>query len=91
MTNKVNDLSKAEILAMQTKMQREERPCLWCEKAIKMLPNQQFCSAKCRAAYSNAAARIAYETLLMEKAVWRKEREEFVREVADLQNQLARK
>lgn len=86
------DYTRAELFAMKDEVQRarvkEERACAWCDRVILMKPEQRFCCPSCRVAYSQAAARIQYERLLMEKAAWEVERGELLKEISELKRRV---
>ena len=87
-TDRINDLTRAEIEHMRamaaTHRTREERQCLWCERPAPMRSDQKFCSVKCKTAYAMALSRTKYERLLAAKERWEAERQELVKEVAEL-------
>ena len=85
------DFTSAELAQLREASRpstKKEGSCLWCERVVSMRSDQKFCSASCRAAYANAAARLAYEKLLREKAAWELEREELIRELSALRKRL---
>ena len=86
----LNDFTAAEIQAARARLgsPRTDRSCLWCEKVKSMRADQHFCSTACRAAYARAAAQIAHERLVREKEIWLLEREELIREIAELRHRL---
>lgn len=66
------DFTTSELFEMREeaflKRQRENRPCLWCDKIVPMWADQHFCRPACRTAYSHAAAQKHYEILCREKS-----------------------
>lgn len=89
MIDRLNDLTREQIAEIRNGQAITERACLWCEKEGKMRVDQKFCSAKCRSAYANAAARKSHEALLQAQKTWHKERDEMVKEIARLRAELA--
>jgi hypothetical protein len=71
-----------------SKRKQNDRECLWCGKVVSMRSDQKFCRPACRVAYSLATARIHYEALVKEQAVWQQERAAFVHEVSELRKQV---
>ena len=92
MVNVINTLTNEEIAAIHLrialKKTREERACVWCDKPVMMLANQRFCCTACRTKYSQAAAVIEHERLVIEATRWAEERAGLVQEIADLRRQL---
>lgn len=83
-------ISELEDIRLQIAMKRgrEERACAWCDKPVSMIKNQRFCGPTCRVRYSQAAAIIEHERLVMQQAVWVEERAKLVQEIADLRRRL---
>lgn len=84
MPNILNELTNLEIEAIRLARKKEDRNCLACDKAVKMKAGQNFCSPACRVRWSREQARILYEQLVKEKENWLREREELVKEIAEL-------
>lgn len=92
MVYRLNDLTQDQMHAIResaTKGKREDRACLHCHKIISMRIGQRFCSPAHRIAYAHAAAQLAYDKLVEEKARWLEERADLVHEVSELRHQVA--
>lgn len=89
---KLRDYTNQELAEIRERTRRLStptiRPCLWCEREKAMRPDQTFCSASCRVAYSRAAAQIQYERLLREREEWRARELEYLREIWELKKSL---
>lgn len=70
-------------------MQRTLKHCRHCEKQIMMRPDQEFCSSKCRTAYSVAMAEYRREALIADRDFYLKERRDLLQEVDELKRQVA--
>lgn len=80
MVDRINDLSRKQIVEYLKKSQPSERNCLWCGKSFLMKPNQQFCSAKCRANRANAVNKLELQSLQNDLRDLLAERESLIRE-----------
>jgi hypothetical protein len=86
----LNDLTNAQLSALRERALNKtvERACLWCGKITPMRKDQRFCCPAHRAAFSRASAELLHAELVLERSRWQREREELLREIADLRRQL---
>ncbi len=86
----LNNLTPEELALIKERAasKREERHCLNCDKVIPMRKDQRFCCAACRATFANNYAAVQHDLLLAEKALWLREREALIHEIAELRRQL---
>ena len=87
----LNNLTQVELILLREKAlnKRREQHCLWCDKEKAMRRDQKFCCANCRVAYAKAAAQVAFDRLVMEKALWEKEKRELYAEIGELRKEIA--
>ena len=79
---------RAEIIYKQNLKKPKEKACLHCEKVSVMRNDQKYCSTRCRNLAHQEHARLLYEKLLREQAAWLLERNELIKEIAELKAQL---
>jgi len=87
----LNDLTTEQLAAIRERALNKltERACVWCGKIQPMRADQRFCCPAHRAALSRASTGLIHDELILERRQWHIDRDELLREIADLRRQLA--
>lgn len=83
------EITEYRLAAERSKQGRGSHPgiCLWCEREFVGRADKVFCSAGCKAKYHKAAVEIEVQRLATRVRVLEAEREELVREIAELRRE----
>lgn len=92
MPYKLNDLTREELAQLRAdalaKKAPTDRRCEYCGKLTSMGALQRFCSANCRSKYHNEVTTLLKERFTIAQQQWQQEREELVKEIAELKRRL---